>query len=278
MSKARLLPPCGYQGGKRKISRAIAAELMRGSAGRVYDFCTGSGAVSLSLIEAGLPAHSLTLVDSGPWGQFWQMLLSDRLDLDLMQATADELQAMDPLKVAAWLQGLAWTWQPPEHWLWLQAGTFGRLPVWWDGSRWRCGSHSCQRSYHAAGHWSAPDGSRAAPTLASPARIMQRIGAARSALDGAQALHCAVEAVTVERGSVVYVDPDYQGTPGYSASLPLEALLPTWLEAGCDVYCSEQTVRLEPDEVIEMGQRQASGLRGVSKRQDSEKLLIWRAQ
>ena len=272
----RLLPPCGYQGGKRKFSQEIAQILLADKPAHVYDFCAGSGAVSLSLREAGLEPRCLTMVEAGPWGQWWQELLDGSLDLDLLEAGAQSIQDLPPVDVAGWLEELASTWQPIETWLWLQAGTFGRLPVWWDGSRWRCGSIKRGRGYYPARHWIAPDGSKSVPTIASVSKILERTAAAQDALRGAEVIHGKAQDVTVKPGSTIYVDPDYQGTPGYLLSLPLEELLPQWLAAGCSVYCSEQTVRMEPDAVIELGNRRRGGIQGSSKKRSTEKLLIWR--
>lgn len=275
-SRHRLVPPCGYKGGKRRWSRQISEILLRDSPDRIYDVGAGSGAVSLSLVEAGFPADRLTLIEAGPWGGFWKAVTEGSLDITLVERLLLVERPVDPRRVKGWVEDLAAQGDlRPEVFLVLSAAAYGSVPVWHDGSGWRRGDAASSRGYSARGYWepgpSSPE-SKPRGTIFAPRKILERTRAAMAALEGASVIHALEEEVSYLPGTI-YTDPDYQGTSGYGWSINLERLL----QRACGpVFCSEQTVRLCPDEVHRLGRRKRGAIRGNAKDAAEELLLQWK--
>src|SRR5208282_995667 len=63
----KFLPPVTYQGGKGRLATEIVERMGLPVAGRFYDLCCGSGAVSVAAVERGQSPERITMVDLGPW-------------------------------------------------------------------------------------------------------------------------------------------------------------------------------------------------------------------
>ena len=66
--------PVTYQGGKGRLAEEIVSQMLVPTDAMFYDFCCGSGTVSLALYETGHSPEHIVMVDSGPWGVFWDMV------------------------------------------------------------------------------------------------------------------------------------------------------------------------------------------------------------
>lgn len=271
----RLVPPCGYKGGKRRWAQAIATEILKGKPQRIYDIGAGSAAVSLALREAGHPPDRLTLVEAGPWGRFWEAASTESLDLDRVEHLLLSERPSDPREVKSWVEVLAASGDlSPEVFLVLQAAAFGSEAVWHDGQQWRRGSRLTLRRYSARGYWEPDsDSSETKPreTIFTPEKVVQRAREAARAMRGVTVRNTPVDAVELEPG-FVYVDPDYVGTSGYGWEIDLPAILS---RAQGPVFVSEQTVRHSPDRVLELGDRKVGALTGRSTEKARELLLCW---
>lgn len=74
-SKLRVL--CAYQGGKQRIAKQIVDILISQASGKdahYYDLCCGSGAISIELVNRGIAASKITMLDKSSWGVFWQAI------------------------------------------------------------------------------------------------------------------------------------------------------------------------------------------------------------
>tara|TARA_Y100000052_G_scaffold1262_1_gene1027 strand:- start:956 stop:1798 length:843 start_codon:yes stop_codon:yes gene_type:complete len=273
-TKKRLVPVCGYKGGKRRWSRQIADHLLSCSAEPVYDVGAGSGAVSLSLIEAGLQPNNLIMIDSGPWGEFWKSGVTGELDTDLIERMLLHDRPEDPRQVREWVMNEVAQTYSPESFLILQAASYGSIPVWHDGQSWIRGDAGRSRGYSARGYWEPGPNSpetKPRPTIFTPEKIIDRLHAALDALHGCTVLHQCAESVEFSPG-VVYVDPPYVGTSGYQSHMDVQHIRQ---RTTGPFFCSEQSVQGSPDKVHVLGPRKRGALRGVQKRQKDELLLEW---
>ena len=81
--------PVAYQGGKTRIAEAIADLLLReGREQNFYDLCCGCGAVSLALVNKGITPDKITMIDIGPWGEFWMRIVAETFSLDYFACLA----------------------------------------------------------------------------------------------------------------------------------------------------------------------------------------------
>ena len=136
-----LLPPVAWMGGKRRYARAIADAMG---------------------VPEGRPER-VVLVDAGPWGWVWQILLDPfRAELvgDVLRSWAGE-HPRD-------LWGRLVSVPPPDdlyeraaQWLWLQARSASGVPIWWDGWKHTTSGRSDPQSLwgrfgeNNAGRWKA---------------------------------------------------------------------------------------------------------------------------
>lgn len=207
----RARPLTGWRGGKRRYATAILEAL---------GLVPGDGTEAL-------------LVDAGPYGEAWTTLLPRR------EAVVDILRGIetdtDTLGVWRDLAEGPVPVDPAERvatWLVLQAGAALGKEVRAEGGAWRTPGPG--RS------------SREAIERYGPCYSVRRIREALEEVpDGLRALHGRAEALEVPTdasGVVVYVDPPYVGTCGYSEDLARDAVLEValrWAEAGALVAVSE---------------------------------------
>jgi hypothetical protein len=273
----RLVPPCGYKGGKRRWSQEIAQHVLASNPQLVYDIGAGSAAVSLSLVEAGLPPSQLVLVEAGPWGAYWKAAVTGKLDFERIERLFFRELPDDPRKVKAWIESVADTGDTsPEVFLLLSAAAYGSVGVWHDGTDWRRGDAGSSRGYSARSYWEPGPNSRETKprgTIFTPEKIVERARASASALCGATVIHGLAEDVEY-LPATMYIDPPYVGVSGYGFAMDMPTLLE---KAKGPVFCSEQTVQNSPDRVINLGQRKGGALHAGAKSQ-KELLLAWGAR
>lgn len=247
------MPPCGYTGGKRKFAAVIVDHLLESTPKRVFDLCCGSGAITLELLARGFNPESIVCVDAGPWGLFWQKISTGTLDLKLVEDLFKEVAARSPQTVAEWIeQDIAKREPTTEHFLLLQAASFGSTPVWWDGSRWRRGELHVNRGYKARPYWEpGPSSKETKPrgTVFTPLKILARVRDIALAGKGLKALHGRVEDVELEAPGVVYLDPPYEGFSGYGVVLDIKGVIrkskiPIYVSEGSQLEGAETSFRL----------------------------------
>lgn len=218
LAGARLDPPVSWMGGKRSLAGDILAAM--GWEGR---------------------PDRVVLVDAGPWGWVWPVLLDPeqgaRVCVILREWEGSDPRALwDALAAEPPAEDLA---ERAAQWLWLQCRAPSGVPiVWREGQWWKgSGSKATQRGR---------DASRPVTGIIHPATIADRIDAIRWAVgaSGAQVevRHCDVSEVEPIPGSVVYFDPPYVGCTGYGwdcARAEVLAVAQRWADAGCLVAVSE---------------------------------------
>ena len=183
--------------------------------------------------------EEVVLVDAGPWGRFWPMLIDQGEEV---AAALDTWEGQNPRELWDWLRE-----QDPApgaggvaQWLWLQARSASGVPVWhssWrdDGEEgWRMGeepSKSRRRTRGASqcsGGWLAahdgrrpsdrgPDRRWAGGGIVHPSTIARRIRYLLPALRSVplQVMHGDAFAFEPESDDAIYLDPPYVGCTGY---------------------------------------------------------------
>jgi len=274
MISRRLVPPCGYKGGKRRWAWEIATHLLASDPAHIYDVGAGSASVSLALLSLGFPASRLCLVEAGPWGAFWKAAVDGTLDVEKIERLLLRDIPDDPREVRRWVEQEVANTYSPETFLVMQSAAYGSIPVWHDGDGWIRGDAGRSKGYSARGYWEpGPSSKETKPrgTIFTPDKIIERVKSAVSALRGATVIHGVAERVEYRSG-VVYIDPDYVGTSGYEFSMDVEAVRQ---KAKGPVFCSEQTVRGKPDRIHILGRRKEGALRSISPHKKHELLLEW---
>ena len=268
----RLLPPVGYQGGKRILAPAILDVIRPDPHAPFWDLCTGSGAVALETVRRGHDPSLLTLVDCGPWGEVWRDVGAGCFRLTHLRHLLDEVPdpSADPARVVAhmkWLVQQSVSAQDrPVVFLVLQAAAWGGRAIGWDGVvGWR----------HAGFHsgWQPPKGSprqsRNRPFSPSPLVLYERMAAICDALVGIHGIHADVRSVRPDAG-VVYLDPPYAKTAGY----PSGTFDPVAYATALSVPCWVSERRPLAPHATQLPLRHAGGVRGGHRASREEWLSL----
>ena len=263
-----LVAPVTYQGGKSRLAAAISG-LIRVPAGTFFcDLCCGSGAISLAMVEAGLPPEMLIMVDRGPWGAFWRAVGSGEFDCGRLESVAAWLPD-DPSEVKGRLEEIAS--RPADGdavyvFLLLQAGSFGGKAVGLRGGRWI--THGF-RSY-----WTPRPGcnrkSPVNPMMPMPATILARMREIVRRCSGLLGLVADVAGFAPPEPAVAYIDPPYEGTTDYADGGLDAAAVARGL--GCPCYVSEGRALGDCSLLLSAGRRKG-GISGKRAAKASEEWL-----
>lgn len=188
-------------GGKVTLARVIVPKLMKIAGGDLTfaDLCCGSGAISLSLLDAG--AEKVYMVDMGPWGMFWEQLAAGTLDVKGLAYLASRAPQRGAALVE-WLKEVGTQPVPDDPiptWLLLQAASFRGKPVsWGDGS------------------WSSLTFNLRDVSNPQPLVVLERCRRIMDLRDKIVAFHGNADDFNEQVG-VAYVDPPYRKTTSYPA-------------------------------------------------------------
>ncbi|NVK74096.1 MAG: hypothetical protein HWE24_11480 [Oceanospirillaceae bacterium] len=212
--------PCAYQGGKQRIAAQIVDLLLEASPepnSRFYDLCCGSAAISIELINRGVDPSRIIMLDLSSWGSFWSSIGSGSFNMNTFDRILSELPS-DKRKFKAHISALS---ALPvgdneiEIYPVLQASSFGGKQIWHNGERW---VNACFRDYWEPTATSVRR-SPANPMQPSPTELRRRISTLVSGMKGVTCYKMDIMEIlntSIPSNSVVYVDPPYQSTTGYS--------------------------------------------------------------
>lgn len=265
-----LLAPVAYQGGKCRLADAIVANMELGPYARFFDFCCGSGAVSIAAVNAGLRPENIVMVDQGPWGIVWETIGAGAFDLDVFHGYCDDVPS-DPSKIRRHMEELYQ--EPPGsdaayRFLLLQAASIGGKAFGLREGRWVRGSGF--RDY-----WKPTATSKRRspvnPMMPMPKTIFERVKRLVVGMKGVKGVYGDASDVFVPPGSVVYIDPPYQGTTGYDFNIDSVEVAKK-ISQGSTAWMSE--AKPVSDRAVRLsGGRRKGGITGDRKREAHEEWL-----
>lgn len=258
-----LVPMVGYQGGKRRYGALIASSILARSPSRVYDLGVGSGAVTLALLGKGFDPALITAVDAGPWGDVWAAMGAGTFDVQHLTALLHTAHDRAPIDVKRWVEEeLSVLPCTPEVFVVMQAASFGASPVWHDGTRWRRGDGD--RGYCARAHWTPGPGSKETKprgTIFAHTKIIAAAEATAAVSRGLDGRRARMEEIEFAPGSVVYIDPPYDGAGGYGYAMDW----PSVVARHRPTLISEARPLDGATTVLELDLRKGGSLRGISR-------------
>jgi site-specific DNA-adenine methylase len=233
--EVKMQPPVTYQGAKQRIAKQVVNAMDHSGCARFFDLCCGSGAISLEMVSRGWfePAQ-ITMVDAGPWGLFWEAVGRSRFQLQKMEFWCEQVPT-NRAEIKEFMEYLSK--QPvdqdaPYVFLLLQAASFGGKAIWIKEGRWQnCSFRSFWQPTATSSRRSPVN-----PMMPMPETLYSRVREIVSAMDGVSGVYGKVEGVHPPHDSLVYIDPNYEGTTGYGHSLDIREYL-NHLVARC--YISE---------------------------------------
>lgn len=194
------------------------------------------------MLLGGVMPDRVILVDSGPWGDVWRTLSSGvgRFEVATLLRMWDERGRLPDVWPDLLYPPRADAAERAAQYLCLQARSASCVPVWWssDARRWESPSGSpsgvCALAKRSKGG-----------RQAGPARGLVRIETLAERVDALAAIDWSrVEVITEDvgavrpvPGSVVYLDPPYEGAPRYASLCPRSEVLRVakWHAAAADL-------------------------------------------
>lgn len=258
-SSKRLAPPCTYQGGKQRISRQIVDHILGDgpidAETRFFDVCCGSGAITIELLNRGVTADRIVMIDISSWGAVWSAIGAGEFDLGRLKSYID-LVPDDKSAIHAFVTDLAGEPASTDEiykYLILQACSFGGKQIWRDGEVWR--------NAFFRRHWlPTPSSVRRSPANVmqpSPQALYERMESLVKAAAGVRGLQADVFTLLeqdYDARSVIYVDPPYSNTTSYGFDFNLNAFVTAvQAKSPATVFVSEaaavstEAIRINPE-------------------------------
>lgn len=218
--KTVLKPPCTYQGGKQRYAKQIIDIIYQQNEinedTKFYDLCSGSGAISLELINRGFNPKNITMVDKSPWGLFYKLIGQSKFDADMFKKCIDKVPN-DKNYIKEYISNISKESIDEfciYKFLLLQATSFGGKQVDIKDDKW---IHNGFRDY-----WQPTETS----IRRSPVNPMQPVKSelfdrVKLLVDNCKGINCLYDDIldinlTKEDNSIIYIDPPYMNTTGYN--------------------------------------------------------------
>jgi site-specific DNA-adenine methylase len=234
--------PCSYQGGKQRLATQIVDILLKDKKDNTifFDLCCGSGAISIELINRGIPPQNIVMLDISSWGTFWKSISEGNFDLRKFKSFLEQLPKnkedyksyfneyiLEPVKDEAEIYPI------------LQANSFGGKQIC------RKSNHWCNASFRS--YWiptkTSIRKSPANPMQPEPKELLRRI---ELIVDRMKGITCISDDITsildfnIPDEAIVYVDPPYQHTTGYFYQFNLNDFIHSFkLKFKVPLYISE---------------------------------------
>lgn len=211
--------PCAYQGGKHRIANRIVdiiSGYIKDDSVQFYDFCCGSGAVSIELANRGFPAHNIHMIDKSPWGLFWKQIGDGTFSLDLFEAWINDIPK-DVNKIQEYIKSLSsipiYETQTDISYIFLllQASAFGSKSIWIEDNMWK---NTSFRNYWTPTETSSRR-SPVNPMMPMPNTLYDRVAELTVGMDGVNGYWSDCNSINPLENSIIYIDPPYIGTTKY---------------------------------------------------------------
>lgn len=271
--------PCAYQGGKARIATDIVNIILKGNKineyTKFYDLCCGSGAISIELVKRGISPENIVMVDKSPWGLFWQKIGSGEFNNDVFRIYIDDIPK-DITKIKDYAKYLLS--QPANDgtfdnlvykFLILQACAFGSTATWVENNQWK--KAGGLRNYWIPTATSSRK-SPVNPMMPMPETLYKRVEMISSKMEGINGLCENVNEIEIEKDSIIYIDPPYEGTAHYGYNLDYRAFIEK--HGDFTIYLSEGK-RLSECSYLISGARKKGGINGERKSANEEWLNIF---
>ena len=219
-----LISPCSYQGGKQRLAPEIAKYLMQDTNSETifYDICCGSGAISIELINRGIPAKNIVMIDKGCFGAFWYAISNKEFDMNIFENYVNQIPK-DKNLIKPFMEELAKTDATIDEvykYILLQATSFGSKVIWRENNKW------CNTSFRS--YWQpTATSNRQSPTnpiQPNPTVLFQRINNIVKYMSNIKAFNDDAKILfgfNISSNSRIYIDPPYKNSTGYGFDLDI---------------------------------------------------------
>ena len=275
-NNVRLVPPCAYQGGKNRIASSIVEYILAtcevNDKTIFFDLCSGSGAVSLELVNHKIEPSKITMCDISSWGKFYKSIGNETFSVEKFLEYANSVPE-DKNMIQDFLKNLSLSdaEQDEEYkYIILQSGSFGGKQIYREGNKWK---NTSFRNY-----WQpTADSVRRSPVnpmQPSIKEIVKRVTNIYNLCKGIKCENFDIRNIldTIPKDNcIIYIDPPYKDTTKYGFNFDYEEfILSLKNKTKCPIFVSEG--RIISEDYVEMYSNSQKSICGKSKRENREYL------
>lgn len=278
-----LVSPCSYQGGKQRVAKEIVDYILNttflSKDTKFYDLCCGSGAVTVELLNRGVPPENITMCDKSSWGVFWKSIGEGIFDLNKFYKYSKAVPR-DKSLIQAHIKELSKTNADVDEeykYILLQASSFGGKQICKKDGKWQSPSF---RNF-----WQPTETSNRRsvvnPMMPMIEELEKRV---KILVDNCKGLTChhkdiyeMLDIIENDKSDkVIYIDPPYTNTSGYAFSFDYSDFLSKLFDVTvAHIFVSEK--EKISDEAIQLNFSGAKGgINGNRKNKNEEWLNVYR--
>lgn len=278
-----LVSPCSYQGGKQRVAKEIVDYILNttflSKDTKFYDLCCGSGAVTVELLNRGVPPENITMCDKSSWGVFWKSIGEGIFDLNKFYKYSKAVPR-DKSLIQAHIKELSKTNADVDEeykYILLQASSFGGKQIYKKDGKWQSPSF---RNF-----WQPTETSNRRsvvnPMMPMIDELEKRV---KILVDNCKGLTChhkdiyeMLDVIENDKSDkVIYIDPPYTNTSGYAFSFDYSDFLSRLFDVTvAHIFVSEK--EKISDEAIQLNFSGAKGgINGNRKNKNEEWLNVFR--
>ena len=278
-----LVSPCSYQGGKQRVAKEIVDYILNttflSKDTKFYDLCCGSGAVTVELLNRGVPPENITMCDKSSWGVFWKSIGEGIFDLNKFYKYSKAVPR-DKSLIQAHIKELSKTNADVDEeykYILLQASSFGGKQICKKDGKWQSPSF---RNF-----WQPTETSNRRSVVNPMMPMIEELEKRVKILaDNCKGLTChhkdiyeMLDIIENDKADkVIYIDPPYTNTSGYAFSFDYSDFLSKLFDVTvAHIFVSEK--EKISDEAIQLNFSGAKGgINGNRKNKNEEWLNVYR--
>lgn len=279
----KLVSPCSYQGGKQRVAKEIVDYILNTSFitkdTKIYDLCCGSGAITIELLNRGVPPDHIVMCDKSSWGVFWKSIGEGIFDLNKFYKYSKAVPR-DKSLIQAHIKELSKTNADVDEeykYILLQASSFGGKQIYKKDGKWQSPSF---RNF-----WQPTETSNRRSVVNPMMPMIEELEKRVKILaDNCKGLTChhkdiyeMLDIIKNDKSDkVIYIDPPYTNTSGYAFSFDYSDFLSKLFDVTvAHIFVSEK--EKISDEAIQLNFSGAKGgINGNRKNKNEEWLNVYR--
>lgn len=241
--------------------------------GRFYDLCSGSGAITLELINQGVSPRKIVMVEKGVYGEFWRSIGEGSFNLEILKEEIGKLPEKE--LISSYLKEMSKKEVDERlkiyHYILMQSGSFGSKQIWLEGGKW------CNASFRS--YWKPTETSNRRsvvnPMMPMPETVYKRVEKIVERLSGELEVKvCDIKELKLDlkEGDIIYIDPPYKGTQGYGYDLDYEEVIERY-RGRAEIYVSEGKELEGADESIRISKGRSKG--NISGKKEKRGVEEW---
>lgn len=279
-----LASPCSYQGGKQRVAKEIVDYILNTSLitkdTKIYDLCCGSGAITVELLNRGVPPDHIVMCDKSSWGVFWKSIGQGMFDINKFH-TYSKAVPRDKSQIQNHIKALSQTNADIDEeykYILLQASSFGGKQIWNTDGKWQNTSFRDYWQPTATSKRRSPVNPMQPMIDVLEKRIEDLVVNCKGLTCYHKDIYDMLEIIENDKSDkIIYIDPPYTNTTGYGYNFDISDFLSRLFDVTlAHIFVSEKEA-ISDDEAIRLNFSGAKGgISGNKKCKNEEWLNVFR--